>query len=142
VTFVSLILLFFELQNYRKRYWTPAYFNALAAIRPVVAAHGLTMAEVALRWISHHSLLRRECGDSVLIGASSLAHIEQVRLAIFVLLSEWKKCDDYHRISSTWRRARCVSLSHNGNGTEELYLTKIIEQRTKWWRPSTRLGKA
>ncbi|KAJ7787235.1 Aldo/keto reductase [Mycena olivaceomarginata] len=64
-------------KNYRKRYWTPAYFNALAAIRPVVAAHGLTMAEVALRWISHHSLLRRECGDSVLIGASSLAHIEQ-----------------------------------------------------------------
>jgi len=42
-----------------------------------VAAHGLTMAEVALRWISHHSLLRREHGDAVLIGDSSLTHIEQ-----------------------------------------------------------------
>ncbi|KAJ6485518.1 Aldo/keto reductase [Mycena sanguinolenta] len=64
-------------KNYRARYWKQAYFDALAEIRPVVAAHGLTMAEVALRWISHHSLLRREHGDSVLIGASSLAHIEQ-----------------------------------------------------------------
>ncbi|KAF7345488.1 Aldo/keto reductase [Mycena venus] len=64
-------------RQYRNRYWKPAYFEALAAIRPVVAAHGLTMAEVALRWISHHSLLRREHGDAVLIGASSLAHIEQ-----------------------------------------------------------------
>jgi len=64
-------------KNYRNRYWKPAYFEALAAIRPVVAAHGLTMAEVALRWISHHSLMRREHGDAVLIGASSLAHIEQ-----------------------------------------------------------------
>ncbi|KAJ7330430.1 Aldo/keto reductase [Mycena albidolilacea] len=64
-------------KNYRNRYWKPAYFEALAAIRPVVEAHGLTMAEVALRWISHHSLLRREHGDAVLIGASSLAHIEQ-----------------------------------------------------------------
>ncbi|KAJ7477259.1 Aldo/keto reductase [Mycena galericulata] len=54
-----------------------AYFNALAIIRPVVEKHNLTMAEVALRWVSHHSLMRREHGDSVLIGASSLNHIEQ-----------------------------------------------------------------
>lgn len=36
------------------------------------------MAEVALRWISNHSFMKREHGDSVLIGASSLKHIEQV----------------------------------------------------------------
>nr|GAT43947.1 predicted protein [Mycena chlorophos] len=64
-------------QNYRNRYWNEAYFNALSAIRPVVEKHNLTMAEVALRWLSHHSLMSREHGDSVLIGASSLAHIEQ-----------------------------------------------------------------
>ncbi|KAJ6580796.1 Aldo/keto reductase [Mycena capillaripes] len=64
-------------KDYRKRYWKPAYFAALDAVRPVAAAHGLTMAEVALRWVSHHSLMRREHGDSVLIGASSLQHIEQ-----------------------------------------------------------------
>ncbi|KAJ7626239.1 NADP-dependent oxidoreductase domain-containing protein, partial [Mycena polygramma] len=64
-------------QMYRKRYFKPEYFAALDIVRPVAAAHGLTMAEVALRWISHHSLMRREHGDSVLIGASSLKHIEQ-----------------------------------------------------------------
>ncbi|KAJ7940836.1 Aldo/keto reductase [Mycena leptocephala] len=59
------------------RYWSEPYFKALAAIRPVAERHNLTMAEVALRWISHHSLLKREYGDSILIGASSLEHIEQ-----------------------------------------------------------------
>ncbi|KAJ7738479.1 Aldo/keto reductase [Mycena maculata] len=64
-------------QNYRNRYWNEPYFNALAATRLVVEKHNLTMAEVALRWISHHSLMSREHGDSVIIGASSLEHIEQ-----------------------------------------------------------------
>ncbi|KAJ7499440.1 Aldo/keto reductase [Mycena latifolia] len=64
-------------RNYRNRYWKEPYFNALKSIRPVVEQHNLTMAEVALRWISHHSLMRREHGDAVLIGASSLNHIEQ-----------------------------------------------------------------
>ncbi|KAJ7632500.1 Aldo/keto reductase [Roridomyces roridus] len=64
-------------KNYRNRYWNEQYFSALATIRPVVEKHNLTMAEVALRWISHHSLMKRECGDAVIIGASSLEHIEQ-----------------------------------------------------------------
>ncbi|KAA1472011.1 Aldo/keto reductase [Dentipellis sp. KUC8613] len=64
-------------QNYRKRYWKEPYFKALAEIQAVSDKHNLTMAEVALRWISHHSLMKREFGDSVLIGASSVEHIEQ-----------------------------------------------------------------
>ncbi|KAJ7470565.1 Aldo/keto reductase [Mycena latifolia] len=64
-------------QNYRNRYWNEPYFKALGAIRAVVEKNKLTMAEVALRWISHHSLMSRDHGDSVLIGASSLDHIEQ-----------------------------------------------------------------
>lgn len=35
------------------------------------------MAEVALRWLSHHSLMKRANGDNVIIGASSVKHIEQ-----------------------------------------------------------------
>ncbi|KAJ7432969.1 aflatoxin B1 aldehyde reductase 3, isoform CRA_a, partial [Mycena galericulata] len=57
------------------------YFQA--AVR--VERHGPTMAEVAPRWISHHSLVRRECGDAVLIGASSLEHIEQILLLLSLL---------------------------------------------------------
>ncbi|KAF8964664.1 Aldo/keto reductase [Flammula alnicola] len=64
-------------QNYRNRYWKEPYFKALASIRAVAEKHNLTLTEVALRWISHHSLLKREYGDAVLIGASSLKHIEE-----------------------------------------------------------------
>ncbi|KAF8964665.1 Aldo/keto reductase [Flammula alnicola] len=64
-------------KSYRNRYWKEPYFKALASIKAVTDKHGLTMTETALRWISHHSLLKREYGDAVLIGASSLKHIEQ-----------------------------------------------------------------
>ncbi|EJU02767.1 Aldo/keto reductase [Dacryopinax primogenitus] len=64
-------------QSYRKRYWNDTYFQALELVKAVADKHQLTMAEVALRWVSHHSLMKREFGDSILIGASSLKHIEQ-----------------------------------------------------------------
>ncbi|KZV72567.1 Aldo/keto reductase [Peniophora sp. CONT] len=64
-------------QMYRKRYWNDPYFKAIDLIKPVVEKNNLTLAEVALRWISHHSLLSREHGDAVIIGASSTKHLEQ-----------------------------------------------------------------
>lgn len=72
------------MQAYRARYWKEPYFKALAAIEEVSKKHGLTLAEVALRWISHHSLLRAEHGDAVLIGASSVKHIKEVRCSCSV----------------------------------------------------------
>ncbi|KIP05713.1 hypothetical protein PHLGIDRAFT_488312 [Phlebiopsis gigantea 11061_1 CR5-6] len=63
--------------NYRNRYWNEAYFNALASIEAVAQKHNLTTAEVALRWASHHSLLKREHGDAIIVGASTVGHIEQ-----------------------------------------------------------------
>ncbi|KAF7972036.1 hypothetical protein HWV62_19261 [Athelia sp. TMB] len=64
-------------QSYRDRYWNEAYFKAMETIQAAADRHSLTAAEIALRWISHHSLMSREHGDSVLIGASSTKHIEQ-----------------------------------------------------------------
>lgn len=60
------------------RYWKEPYFNALAAVRDVAEKNNLTLNEIALRWISHHSMLKRDYGDAILIGASSLKHIEEV----------------------------------------------------------------
>ncbi|CAK5273577.1 unnamed protein product [Mycena citricolor] len=62
---------------YRKRYWQQPYFDGLNKISSAAEKYGLTMIEVALRWTMHHSLMKREFGDAVLIGASSVAHIEQ-----------------------------------------------------------------
>ncbi|KLO16932.1 Aldo/keto reductase [Schizopora paradoxa] len=64
-------------KSYRRRYWNEHYFKALQIIQDAADEAGLTMQEVALRWICHHSSMRRENGDSVLIGASALGHIEQ-----------------------------------------------------------------
>ncbi|MCJ1299638.1 hypothetical protein MMC08_002430 [Hypocenomyce scalaris] len=62
---------------YRARYWNDSYFGALDIVRPVAEKHGLTLAEVALRWMTHHSQLGRKYPDAILIGASSTKHIEQ-----------------------------------------------------------------
>jgi len=62
---------------YRARYWNKEYFDALDILRPVVKKHGLTEAECALRWMTHHSQLKRELNDAIIIGASSTKHLEQ-----------------------------------------------------------------
>ncbi|KAJ6142924.1 hypothetical protein N7471_002377 [Penicillium samsonianum] len=59
------------------RYWNEAYFEALDIIRPVAKSHGLTESECAFRWLSHHSGLKGELGDAVLIGASSSEQLEK-----------------------------------------------------------------
>ncbi|KAL7947152.1 NADP-dependent oxidoreductase domain-containing protein [Trichoderma barbatum] len=61
---------------YRDRYWNDTYFKALDVIRPITTRMGLTMAETALRWAVHHSYLRKDLGDSILVGASNA---EQLR---------------------------------------------------------------
>merc|ERR1712093_737048 len=63
-------------KNYRQRYWRDEYFQALDLIEPVAKSNNLTLAEIALRWVSHHSLLSRDKGDNILIGASSVKHLE------------------------------------------------------------------
>ncbi|GAA6001817.1 hypothetical protein JCM10207_002334 [Rhodosporidiobolus poonsookiae] len=63
-------------KNYRSRYWREEYFQALDLVKPLAEKHNLTLAEIALRWVSHHSFLSREKGDNILIGASSLHHLE------------------------------------------------------------------
>ena len=60
-----------------RRYWNDPYFEAIELLKPVCEKNNLTLAEVALRWMSHHSKTSREQGDSVIIGASSTKHLEQ-----------------------------------------------------------------
>jgi aflatoxin B1 aldehyde reductase len=60
---------------HRGRYWNDCYFDALDMIRAAADKHGLTVAEVALRWVEHHSLMRE--GDAIIVGASSARHLEE-----------------------------------------------------------------
>ncbi|CCO28059.1 hypothetical protein BN14_02051 [Rhizoctonia solani AG-1 IB] len=63
-------------KNYRARYWSETHFRALDVIEKVATEHQLTIAECALRWISHHSLLEPEHRDGIIIGASRRDHVE------------------------------------------------------------------
>lgn len=64
-------------KSYRGRYWNETYFDALDAVRPVAQNLGISTAEAALRWISHHSKLGTETGDAIIIGASSAQQLEE-----------------------------------------------------------------
>ncbi len=61
---------------HRGRYWNETYFDALDVIEAAAGKHGLTVAEVALRWIEHHSQLKSELNDAIIVGASSTKHLE------------------------------------------------------------------
>jgi aflatoxin B1 aldehyde reductase len=61
---------------HRGRYWNDAYFDALEAIEAAAGKHGLTVAECALRWVEHHSQMKSELNDAIIVGASSTRHLE------------------------------------------------------------------
>lgn len=55
---------------YRERYWNRRLFDAVQALGQVAAREGLTLVELAFRW-----LLSREAVTAVLLGASSVEHL-------------------------------------------------------------------
>lgn len=62
--------------THRTLYWNESYFDALDVIRPAAERHGLSVAEVSLRWLEYHSLMKNEFGDAIIVGASSGKHLE------------------------------------------------------------------
>lgn len=53
-------------------------FSASEQLQRVGAeAGGLNGHAIALRWIMHHSLLRADLGDAVILGASSVSQLIQ-----------------------------------------------------------------
>ncbi len=67
----------FSRQIYRDRYWHPTLFAAVERLREVSEAAGLSMVELALRWVVH-----RPATHAVLLGASS---VEQLRANLTAL---------------------------------------------------------
>ena len=61
---------------YQDRYWKASYFNALEEIRNPCQSHKISMAEAALRWLKHHSLMSGANNDGIIIGVSSMEHLK------------------------------------------------------------------
>lgn len=96
--------------SYRKRWWHDAYFDAIDIVRPVAQKYGMTTAEAALRWAKHHSKMKAEHGDAIIIGASRVAQLEEnlTNLAKGPLPEELVKAFD-----DGWATAMCVSTRYN-----------------------------
>lgn len=59
-------------QMYLDRFWHRAYFRAVESLRGIAGDLGISMVELALRWACH-----REGVDSIIVGASKQAHLEE-----------------------------------------------------------------
>ncbi|OPB45260.1 short chain dehydrogenase/reductase [Trichoderma guizhouense] len=65
---------------FRAMYFNESLFKALDILRLVAESHNLTMAEVALRWLVHHSALKlaKDGGnDGVIFGVSKISQLDQ-----------------------------------------------------------------
>lgn len=66
-------------QMYRDRYFKQGTFNALKIIEEAAHQHNLTLLEIALRWVVHHSELNTRVkggNDGVIIGVSNFEQLE------------------------------------------------------------------
>lgn len=92
----------FQGQAFRKRYWNEPYFDALEQLRIVAGQYGFSEAECALRWLVHHSKLETQEGDAIIVGASSVKHLDTnlsdlekgaLPEEVFTILNDgWERC--------------------------------------------------
>ena len=64
-------------RGYLDRYWKKEYFDVLQELREACSRAGLKPVEVAMSWLTHHSLMDSGHGDGIILGASSLDHLQQ-----------------------------------------------------------------
>ena len=64
-------------RGYVERYWKREYFDVLGELQRACDSSAVTPVEVAMGWLTHHSCMRAEHGDGIILGASSIDHLDQ-----------------------------------------------------------------
>lgn len=62
---------------YSESYFRDELLGGAMKVHEAAQKHGLTGHAVALRWVLHHSALRREFGDGMIFSAAHLNQIEE-----------------------------------------------------------------
>uniref|UniRef100_A0A8D0CVL3 Aldo-keto reductase family 7, member A3 (aflatoxin aldehyde reductase) n=1 Tax=Sander lucioperca TaxID=283035 RepID=A0A8D0CVL3_SANLU len=66
---------------YRDRYWKQSQFKAIDVVQKVLetvyGSEKPTLTSAAMRWLYHHSQLKGDLGDGVIIGMSSMEQLQQ-----------------------------------------------------------------
>jgi aflatoxin B1 aldehyde reductase len=96
-------------KSYRQRYWNDSMFDALDIVRDAAGKHGLTEIECALRWLTHHSMLKQEAGDAIIIGASSK---EQLESNLVDLEKGPLPQDVVEALDTAWSKAKGVTYNY------------------------------
>jgi aryl-alcohol dehydrogenase-like predicted oxidoreductase len=95
----------FTQEMYRQRYWDEAHFAAVERLVSISEDAGLSLVELAFRW-----LLSRPLVDAVLLGASSMDHLESNLAACEGPLLDdelSKRCDE------VWAELRGPAAAYN-----------------------------
>uniref|UniRef100_A0A3Q3GS11 Aldo-keto reductase family 7, member A3 (aflatoxin aldehyde reductase) n=1 Tax=Labrus bergylta TaxID=56723 RepID=A0A3Q3GS11_9LABR len=84
---------------YRDRYWKLSHFQAidlvLNALETAYGSNKPSMTSAAMRWMYHHSQLKGDLGDGVIIGMSSMEQLQQNLAAAWNLVAH--DCPNYFR---------------------------------------------
>lgn len=76
----------------------PKYLDALAQWNALADKEGVSAAEMAYRWMAHHSALDGEQGDAVIIGTSSPEQLEETLTGIEKGPLSDEACDGIQKI--------------------------------------------
>lgn len=76
-----LIILLFVFCRYIKRYWKKPFFDVLDKLKAnldrIYGEGKVSLVDAAIRWMYHHSQMDGAHGDAVIIGASSVKHLDE-----------------------------------------------------------------
>jgi aflatoxin B1 aldehyde reductase len=68
-------------RGYLDRYWKQDYFEVLQELQTACTDSGIKPVEVAMSWLVNHSHLEASLDDGIILGASSITHLEQNMVA-------------------------------------------------------------
>lgn len=88
---------------WRKQYGYPSAMAALERVRDAAERHGTTSHALALRWVLHHSALRADKGDAIIVG---VRRPEQLRLTLDICEAGPLPDDLVQTMEDTWTAVR------------------------------------
>jgi aryl-alcohol dehydrogenase-like predicted oxidoreductase len=95
----------FSVKYYQARYWNETQFQAVDRLRGIAADAGMSLVELSFRW-----LLSRPLIDAVLIGASTMQHLEANLAAASGAPPDE---DTIARLDDVWSTLRGVAPAYN-----------------------------
>ncbi|KIW88390.1 uncharacterized protein Z519_10959 [Cladophialophora bantiana CBS 173.52] len=83
---------------YRQMYMKPSYLEALSKWEQIANEEGCSRAELAYRWVTYNSPLKKQNGDGIIVGASTVEQLEQTLSGIEKGPLSSKACEGIDKI--------------------------------------------